>query len=152
MIFANCMAYFKIQDKNFLKCPMQIQEAIDWSQTIRPINQFITNLKTNHTRGMLIFFFNNERAATNLLQLEQFGRKTVTCRWSMDTDIQQGVIGPIQCPLERGAANQKIERYKKMMEEYTSHWALCAERMLFLRNLGFRFTVYCPRSLHLMIL
>ena len=60
---------------------------------------------------MLIFSLNNITEATKIMSLVEFGGKTVICRWSKDTDIQQGVIGPIQCPLEKEAANRKIEQY-----------------------------------------
>ena len=105
---------FEEQDKNFLKCPVEIQEAINRSQINR---QHITNLRQNHMRGMLIFFINNENEAAKLIPLQEFGGKMITCRWSKDTDIQQGVIGPIQCPTEREAANNKIRQYMKLMEE-----------------------------------
>ena len=48
---------FEERHKNFLKCPEQIQEGISSS----PIdNTHITDLRHNHTRGMLIFSINNK--------------------------------------------------------------------------------------------
>ena len=96
---------FEERHKNFLKCPEQIQESISSS----PIdNTHITDLRHNHTRGMLIFSINKKVEALKLIPLEEFGGKPVVCRWSKDTDIQQGVIGPIQCPLQIEVADQKI--------------------------------------------
>ena len=103
---------FEERDKNILKCPLQIQMALEAS-TIRNIP--LTNLKQNHLRGMLIFFVKNEHHANIILSTKQFGNKEVSCRLSKDSTIQKGVIGPISCPREKVEAENKIKAYMLMM-------------------------------------
>ena len=105
---------FEERDKHLLKCPLQIQEALETS----PIkNMSIVNLKQNHSRGMLVFFLDNERDANRILSIEHLGNRRVSCRMSKDSTIQQGVIGPISCPREKIEAENKIKSYMTMMEK-----------------------------------
>ena len=104
---------FEELDKDILKCPEKIQEAIEASPIV---NIPTVNLKQNHARGMLVFFLENESHANQVLRIHHFGNKSVTCRLSKDSNIHQGVIGPISCPLEKTVAENKVKTYMTMMK------------------------------------